>query len=250
VKNLAENRSRARRVAFVAAKIVAAGIAFMAIFLTSGYLTMRLALMGSGVTVPDVTGLTATAASESLLKDQLFLETTAQRHDDRLESGRVLAQEPPAGSKIKKYRKVKVVMSLGPRVFKVPDVRGQSLRAARLAIESEGLKAGRVAYASTPLVESGVVVSQDPLPSGENLGESGVSLLVSKGPREPVYVMPRLVGLDSAAVQPALRARGLKIGLVRRDRASSAAAGTIVKQYPEAGYPVAAGDAISLVIGE
>lgn len=248
--NLGSGQRRARRLVVTIAKLGATSIAFVAIFLTSGYLTMRLALVGSGVTVPDVTGLTAAAAQESLTREELFLESAAQRHDDRLESGRVLAQEPAAGSKIKKFRKVKVVMSLGPQVFKVPDVRGQSLPAARISIESEGLRTGRVAYTTAPVGDAGLVISQDPLASGESLGESGVSLLVSKGPRESVYVMPDLTGLASGPAEAALRARGLKFGVVRKERGPRSASGTIVRQYPEAGYPVAAGDAVSLVVGE
>src|SRR5260221_1881452 len=183
-----------KRLAVAVGKFGLISAAFVAVLLGSGYISMRLALLGRQVTVPDVTGMTVAAAQESLLTQELFLESAAEKHDDRLERGRVLAQEPAAGSPIKNYRKVKVVTSLGPRVFKVPDVRGESLRAARMGIQGEGLQTGHIAYACTPSADADVVVSQDPLPSGESVGESGVSLLVSKGPREPVYVMPELQG--------------------------------------------------------
>jgi serine/threonine-protein kinase len=222
----------------------------VAVLLASGYFSMRLALLGRQVTVPDVTGMTLAAAQESLLKQELFLESTAEKHDDRLERGRVLAQEPAAGSPIKKYRKVKVVTSLGPRVFKVPDVRGESLRAARIGLQAEGLQSSHVAYACTPTADADIVVSQDPLPSGESLGEGGVNLLVSKGPREPVYVMPDLQGMPADEAQRSLRAGGLKLGSLRRERVPGIVKGTIARQYPESGFPVATGDIISLVVGD
>src|SRR6266850_2484093 len=235
-----------KRLAAAIAKFLVISAAFVAVLLGSGYFAMRMALLGRQVTVPDITGMTLAQAQESLLTEELFLEAAAQKNDDRLERGRVLAQEPAAGSPIKKYRKVKVVTSLGPKVFKVPDVRGQSLRSARLALQSEGLKTAHLAYAFAPNVDSDVVLSQDPLPSGESLGEGGVSLLISKGPREASYVMPELIGRPAESVQPALRARGLRIGSVRRERLSGVEKGAVARQYPEDGYPVGAGDIVSL----
>jgi len=243
-------RGRLRRVAAALLKFGLVSVVFVVVVLASGYISMRLALIGRQIIVPDITGMTLAEAQDSLLKQELFFDKTAEKYDDRLEQGRVLAQDPPAGAKIKKYRKVKVVMSLGPRIFKIPDARGQSLGAARIEIQTEGLASGHVAYTYAPNADSDIVISQDPLPSGESLGEGGVSLLVSKGPREAVYVMPDLVGKPSEAVLRALRARGLKIGSVRRDRLYGAEQGTVARQYPESGYPVATGDIISLVVAE
>jgi len=229
-------------------KFVVISVAFVTVLLASGYFSMRLALLGRQVTVPDVTGMTFPEAQESLRREDLFLEAAAERNDDRLEQGRILAQEPAAGAAIKKNRTVKVVTSLGPKIFRVPDVRGQSLRAARMKIQSEGLHFAHVAYAHALAGEADVVVSQDPLPTGENLGEEGISLLVSKGPREAVFVMPDLTGKRFEEVRGVLESRGLKVGSVRRERSLWQRSGAITKQYPEAGYPVATGDIISLVV--
>jgi serine/threonine-protein kinase len=243
-------RIRWKRLAAATVKFALLSAAFVTVLLASGYVAMRMALLGRQVTVPDVTGMTLAQAQESLLAQELFLEATTQRNDDRLERGRILAQEPGAGSPIKKYRKVKVVTSLGPKVFKVPDARGQSLRSARLLLQGEGLRIGHIAYAFAPNADADMVLSQDPLPSGESLGEGGVSLLVSKGARGATYVMPDLTGRAADPVQRSLRARGLKIGSVRRQRLPGVERGAVARQYPEAGYPVGAGDIISLVVGE
>jgi len=231
---------------FAVVKFVVVSSAFVAVLFASGYFAMRLALLGRQVSVPDVTGMTVAEAEERLSREDLFVEASLERHDDRLEQGRILAQEPSAGSELKKNRKVKVVTSLGPRVFTIPDVRGQSFRAARQGLQNEGLRLGGVAYAHTLASEADVVVSQTPLPSGESLGEEGISLLVSRGPREAVYVMPDLTGLTVDQVRGVFEARGLKIGSVRRERGAFAQRGAITRQYPDAGFPVAAGDTISL----
>ena len=228
-------------------KLALLGAAFVVVLLASGYFSMRLALQGRSVTVPDVTGMTSLEAEEALVRSDLFLEVAAEKYDDRLEAGRILAQAPAIGASIKKFRKVKVVTSLGPRVFKIPELSGQLLRSALIGLEGEGLRVGRVVYAHTPIAAADEVVSQDPPPAGESLGHSGVSLLVSKGPRESVYVMPDLSGLDVGEVTGLLRARGLSVGSVSREPHAWLPRGAISRQYPEPGYPVSTGDPITLV---
>lgn len=249
---MASGRSRSRIVRLAAAvtKFLVISAAFVGIFLASGYFTMRLALSGRSVSVPDVTGLTVPEAQQQLYKQKLFLESSAERYDDRVEKGRILAQDPPVSAGIKEGRKVKVVTSLGPRVFKIPDLRGQSERAAVLKLQEEGLKVGHVAYTHTNLGALDTVVSQDPQATGESLGEGGVSLLVSKGGRESVYVMPDLRGLAPEKARGLLEPHGIRIGSVRRERGDSGARGTVTRQFPEAGYPVTTGDIVSLVVGE
>src|SRR5260221_8835479 len=135
-----------KRLAVAVGKFGLISAAFVAVLLGSGYISMRLALLGRQVTVPDVTGMTVAAAQESLLTQELFLESAAEKHDDRLERGRVLAQEPAAGSPIKKDRKVKMVTSLRPRAFKVPDLPGESPPAAPMGIHGERLQTAHISY--------------------------------------------------------------------------------------------------------
>jgi serine/threonine-protein kinase len=239
-----------RRLASAAFKFVLIAIAFVAVLVASGYFTMRLALLGREVAVPDVTGMALSEAQESLSRKELFIETSAERHDDRVEKGRILAQDPPAGAEIKKFRKVKVVTSLGPRTLKVPDLRGLSLRAAQVKLQGEGLRAADVAYAHTLLGDADIVASQDPLPTGESVGEGGVSLLVSRGAREAVYVMPDLAGRQVEEARAVLEAHGVRVGSIRRERRGTQPRGTISRQYPEAGWPIAQGDVVSLVVSD
>ncbi len=236
------------RILAVVGTFTGVAAAFILTLLASGYFTMRLVQVGRRVTVPDLSGLTIARAQEALVPMSLFVEVAAEKHDERLEEGRILAQEPPAGAPIKKFRKVKVVTSLGPRVFKIPDLRGHLLRSALITLQAEGLRQGRIAHAYTDLAQPGVVFAQDPLPEGESLGQGGVSLLVSKGPRERVFVMPSLRGLPAGVVSSALERRGLRLGSIRRELAPWTASGRVTGQYPEAGHPVAQGDAISIVV--
>lgn len=223
-------------------------LAFVTVTILSGYFTMRLALQSREVTVPSVVGMGLRQAEEALAGMELYLEVAAQKHDLRVDEGHVLAQDPAAGAAIKKFRKVKVVTSLGPKLFKIPDLSGHLLRSALVRLQAEGLRPGRVVYAHTPIAETDQVVSQDPPPAGESLGHSGVSLLVSKGPRRAVYVMPDLRGRRLGDVVRTLESHGLRIGAARREPHAWLPRGAVAEQYPQPGYEVSSGDSISLVV--
>lgn len=243
-----KERGRLARSLAAAGKVVFVAICFLVVMVVSGYFTMRQVQVGARVEVPDVTGMTLEEAGEVLGPRSLYVEMAAEKHDERVEKGRILVQEPPAGGPIKKFRKVKVVTSLGPKVYTVPDLRGQLLRSALIALEAEGLRPGRIAYAHSVLAKPDVVVSQDPPPDGESLGHAGVSLLVSKGSREPVYVMPGLGGMTENQVARLADSHGLRLGSVRRELDPWVPRGQVIHQYPEAGYPVSRGDTISIVV--
>ncbi|HXI04232.1 MAG TPA: PASTA domain-containing protein, partial [Candidatus Saccharimonadales bacterium] len=163
-------RGTVARILVVAGKITAVAVAFFIVMAASGYFTIRLVQVGRRVTVPDVTNMTLAEAQQALVPRSLMVEVAAEHYDERMEAGRIIAQEPPAGAPIKKYRKVKVITSLGPRLFKVPELRGQLLRSALIALQAEGLRPGLTAYTHTGLAEAGVVVAQDPPPEGESFG--------------------------------------------------------------------------------
>lgn len=244
----AQKRSFIRRFATGLLKFAGISAAFVTVMLVSGYFTMRLALQGRQVTVPEVAGMTLEEAGERLAGMDLILAVAAEKYNDRLEAGRVLAQEPPAGAGIKKYRKVKVIASLGPKLFTIPDLGGQLLRSALIRLEAEGLRPGRVVHAHTRAADTERIVSQDPPPQGESLGHGGVSLLVSKGPRAAVYVMPDLTGQPLREARSLLERYGFKVGAVRREPHAWMPLGAITRQSPRVGHPVTGGDTISLVI--
>jgi beta-lactam-binding protein with PASTA domain len=91
------------------------------------------------------------------------------------------------------------------------------------------------------------VIAQDPRPSSEIFRGDRVSLLVSRGPRDAVWVMPDLTGQEAEQVRRLLSEKGLRLGQ-SRSQPSSAPAGTVVGQFPQPGFPVSRRDPITLVI--
>jgi serine/threonine-protein kinase len=226
------------------------GLVLGTLFLTSAVVSMRLALVGREVTVPEVTGLDPQKATEALAAQHLTLQVEGERYDLRVETGKILAQDPPAGTQIKRDRKVKVITSLGSKVISIPDLRGGASRKAQITLRQQGLKLGNLSYIHSPEVREDQVISQEPLPEAERVRDDRVNLLVSRGPEEPVYVMPDLVGVDAKQAQDLLKRRGFRAANVISQPGHDAAPGSIIRQNPLAGYPVRKRDVVTLVVNK
>ncbi len=214
----------------------------------SAYLTVRRSVSGRDVEVPDLSGLTMADASDLLKKNGLILEEAAQRNDEAVDAGHILAQDPPPGTAIKPQRKVKVVVSLGNKVNSIPELRGGAARKAQITLQQQGMKLGDQVYVYSRRVEENMVIAQDPLPESAGLADARVALLVSRGARPRAYVMPDLLGRGETEALAFLARAGMRVAPVRRDPASGAVPGTVAAQDPDPGFPVRGGDLVTLTI--
>jgi beta-lactam-binding protein with PASTA domain len=60
--------------------------------------------------------------------------------------------------------------------------------------------------------------------------------------------MPDLIGRDVERVHVAFEAHGFRVGSVRSQAYEGASAGTILRQFPQAGSPVSHKDVLSFVV--
>lgn len=193
--------------------------------------------------VPDLAGRTAQAAATQL--DAIGIaSTTTTAFDEQVPEGVVVSTRPAASETVHKNGTVTLVVSAGPELFPVPDLRGLGRDDAERALTDAGLSLGAVAEAFDPQVEAGRVVSSDPT-SGQTLRRgSEVALVLSRGP-QPVDV-PDLTGLDADDARAALEERGLRLGDTVEDFAA-AAPGTVVAQDPAEGQ-VPPGTAVDVTV--
>lgn len=210
------------------------------------YATILITITGGEIPVPDLHGLPVAASTELAGKSGLHVEMVGERYDPQVPAGQVISQTPEAGAGIKANRKVKVVVSLGTEILKVPDLSGETERRAVIEIDRLGLRLGEVSRVSAA-IPSDRVINQDPSPDSEIFRGEKVNLLVSRGPREPVYVMPDLFGQPLERVQSVLGARGFRLASTSFERSPSRA-GTVLRQFPLSGYPVTRRDAITVVV--
>ena len=241
-------KQKTRRALLAGAKLFVVAVALALTAAVSAYLTVRRSVSGGDVLVPDLVGVDRKTAEGLLLKQGLALELVAERYDPRVPAGNVLAQEPIPGSSLKVDRKVKVVVSLGEEGAAVPEVRGSAARMAQITLQQQGYRVAGPVYAYAPGAGENLVLAQEPLPGEFGAHAGQVGLLISRGRRPPVYVMPDFTGRTQAEAERLLARAGLRAAPTRRERSPAVPAGTVLRQRPEAGYPVRSGDLITLVV--
>ena len=196
-------------------------------------------------TVPDLTGMTQEEAEAELEDAKLRLgEVTAEPSED-IEEGRVISQSPDADDEVDVRSEVDIVLSGGPEAVSVPSVIGESEQAAIDEIEAAGLSADVLTQASDE--EAGIVIAQDPAAGEEAEPGDIVTITVSEGPEE--REMPDVTGQDADDAQALLENDfGLEVSQVEEACASATPPGSVCRQDPEPGTPVAEGDSATLYV--
>ena len=158
--------------------ILLGALAMTAVALLSAFLTMRLAIHGREVEIPNVAGLTVAEANS--LASSLGLNMNLENHfySTVTPAGRILSQYPAPGTKVRREWVMRVTESSGPQKVSVPNVVGQTEREASVAIRRLSLDLGTVAYIPAP-GPVGMVLAQTPTPAAAGVDGPRISLLVS-----------------------------------------------------------------------
>ena len=223
--------------------IAACLVATYVLFAVTG---MRVALRVREVPVPDLRNHTVTEATARLQDVGLALTVDQSgRLDPKVPAGRIALQEPAAGTVTRRQRSVRVWMSQGPRITTIPTLTGESERAAQLRLQQDGLAVRSLAEVRSSDFPSGTVIAQEPPGSARG---TEVALLVNRGERSHNYVMPDLIGVAGSRAVDLLRARGFRVTIVGELPYPGVPAGIVLRQFPAAGFQIAAGDPISLEV--
>jgi eukaryotic-like serine/threonine-protein kinase len=229
-----------------AGKGVLIGGALLATYILFAAASMRLALRAREVQVPDLTNHTANEATAIAGDLGLAVKVDETRRvDAKIGAGRVVAQEPAAGSIARRQRSLKVWLSSGQRATRVPALTGDSERTAQMRLAQDGLALASVSEIRSPDYPADVVLAQEPPAKS---GGARVSLLVNRGDRGTSYVMPDLIGVNGDRAAELLRLRGFRVAVVGSNPYPGVAAGIVIRQSPQAGFQIAAGEPISLEV--
>lgn len=224
--------------------LAAAGL----VFGIGAWLSVERDFRSAEVDVPDLAGLTVEEATVASAKAGLALSVTARRPHDVTPPGLVFFQDPLAGSKSRRSRQVKVVVSTGSSRSLVPDLTGLSPRKAVVVLGEAKLRLGEQVQVHSDRQEANTILAQDPPADTEPRGTDVVDIVVSLGPRGRAWVMPDLRGLTRQRVESFLASFGVRVGEVREQAVPNLAAGIIHGQFPPPGSRLTAETAVSLVV--
>src|SRR5215471_4383077 len=214
--------------------------------IVSALTAMRFAIRGREVEVPPLAGKTADQAKEILTRNGLTFKVASSRFSPQVPEGQIVAQIPPAGTRLKSNRTVRVLVSLGPQRFAVPNLVGTSLRAAQLTLAQRKLALGKTVYAHTADGESSTVLYQSPAPGTQESADPSVNILISLGPPSEYYIMPDLIGKSADLVASRARNEGFHLGKINYRKYPGVESGVVIQQKPQAGNRLTKSDVILL----
>ena len=120
---------------------------FLVILFLSQYMLSCITKHGKELEVPDLTNITVAEAVDIAEECGLRVEIGDSVYIRRLGRGLVYSQNPPAGGKVKKGRRIILTINaVSPKKVSVPNLVGFSLRQAKAELQSRGLTLGKLTY--------------------------------------------------------------------------------------------------------
>ena len=245
-------------------------LVLVVVALISALTAMRLAIHGREVSVPDLRGKSPVEARSLADKVGLAIAVERNYYSATVPEGKVLSQVPAHGSVVRRGWEVRLALSLGPQRVAIPQLLGDSERAANLTLAQRGIELETVARGLIPGSAADQVLAQDPPANSTNVSSPKVSVLVAQADLPAAFVMPSFLGQPLGTVTNTLHDAGFSVGRVTMAIASPTSepgamqveesapgplipttpspASIIVAQEPVPGAKVFAGAAINFVV--
>ena len=237
-------------------RIVFLALVLLVVAMVSALATMRFAINGGEVAVPNLVDHSPSEARRIAEDGGFGLTIERQFYSDMVPAGRILSQVPSSGTSVRRGWEIRAAESLGPQRVQIPNVMGQSERAAELNIKQRGLDVSSVAEMPWPADVTGQVLAQNPSPNASGISTPKISLLVNTQPPPRAFLMPSFIGKTVGEATSALREAGLREGTVTfspdanppSTKAASSPASIIVSQKPSSGEKVSPGAAVNFEV--
>ncbi len=184
------------------------------------------------IAVPDLVGKSLTEALEILSSSNLGLKKEGAEFNEAVPQGTILRQQPPSGLTVREGKIIQVMVSQGGQTITIPNLVGQSLRAAEISLRTNFLSLGEINSRPSLKFQKDTIVEQQPEAGAKTTKNSLVHITLSNGPpSNGTILMPDFIGKKWEDVQ--IWEEKLSIETERnQDPSSSMGRDTIVNQEP------------------
>jgi serine/threonine protein kinase/beta-lactam-binding protein with PASTA domain len=202
--------------------------------------------VGRYTDAPDLTTKTKEQAAHLATTAGFKVKFADPKFDAKIPKDQVLAQDPPPGGRILDGGTILLTVSLGPEVYKVPDIAGKVWDLAQVDLQAMKLT-GNKQDKFDDAVPAGYVVDTDPkIGTQVNPGQA-ITVYVSKGPN-PIKV-PLVVGKQVEQAKSDLGKVKIQVGKVEEVE-SDKPKGEVVAQSIGDGNSVLDGMVIDLQVSK
>lgn len=171
---------------------------------------------------------------------------------DDAEPGTIIDQDPKGEREVgENITEIKVTISAGPEVVEMISLDDMDYQTASQRLKDIGLKAGVPTYENSETIEQGFVISYTPFKGVKVPPGTEVQIVVSKGPADKPFPMPKLVDMDEELANITISQHNLDPN-GKRDyiHDPEVPEGKVITQYPLADTEVTEGTAVNLVISK
>ncbi|MEO8290653.1 MAG: Stk1 family PASTA domain-containing Ser/Thr kinase, partial [Gaiellaceae bacterium] len=194
------------------------------------------------VAVPNVLGLIEQNAVKLIEKAGLDPNVERAANPD-VEKGRVMSQNPDAGTRVQKGDRVTLLVSTGPPKTAVPNVVGMDYADAVQALDDVNLTAKkREVFSARP---AGQVVAQNPKAGEQVIEGTEVVLKVSKGKK--TTAVPNVIGMSEADARATLEQAGFEVQTLEAP-SSDTPQGVVFDQSPDSGTDAPNGSTVTITV--
>jgi eukaryotic-like serine/threonine-protein kinase len=196
--------------------------------------------------IPFVIGAPEERARTMLIAAGVEPQIAAYKPDDRIAPGHVIFLDPPPRTVVRTGRNVYMTISGGEELIVMPNLRGRSLRDAKITLDREEMRLGLVTWDASDLPAE-TVISQS-IVAGKRVKKGSLVEIAVSGGAAQVVDMPYLIGFSLAEAQQRLASHGLRTGTVSYRKSASLQSNTVIGQNPAAGDQVPPSSPVELVV--
>lgn len=189
-------------------------LVMLLVAMVSALTAMRFAIHGQEVQIPAIVGMSPSEAERKLATLGLEMDVERQYYSPQIPEGKIMMQLPMPGTKVRRGWQVRVAQSMGPQRVSIPDVTGESDRAAELNLRRRGLELSSTAELQMLATPVNQVLAQSPPANASQVAAPKTSLLISTPADPQAFVMPSFVGQPLGTATRMLQDAGFKLGNV------------------------------------
>ncbi len=231
-------------------KVLAIIMACIAIFVLTMGITIAIsnANRPKQVQIPNLIGKTIEEVETLTKEANIKYEIIAEEYSTDQEAGKVIKQEPKyaANYQVLENSTVKITISKGVELTKVPKIAGEKKDTAITMLENAGLKY-EIKEENNDKIEAGVVIKQEPEQDQEVAKDSTVIVYVSLGTNK--VPVPDVLGKTEEEAKKLIEDLKLKV-VVKTGEDTTKSNGVVIKQDIDSGTQVEEETTITITVNK
>ncbi|WP_099974906.1 Stk1 family PASTA domain-containing Ser/Thr kinase [Lactobacillus terrae] len=242
-KDKPENGLSRRKKLAIVSGIIAAIILIFGIFMLSR--------SNQETSIPDIQNLTLKQSKVMLSASNLKVGQVQKENSDTIEAGHVIKTIPAKGVKLKNNSSVDLIVSLGAKFYKMPNLVGKDYDDVSDNLTKRGFKIKKK-YVTTLEYNAGEIVKQS-IKSGTKVKpkDKSLTITIAKSSAKTVetITLKNLVGSTLSSAQSYAEYAGINLN-VTYDYSDTVENGTIISQSPSANATINQGSTVTVVVSK